>query len=54
MDRVAELHMKVCDPIPISAEAAQFAKADLIKMGIGRRGFDSLLRRHVPDSDVVN
>ena len=54
MERVAELHMKVRDPKPISAEAARFAKADLISMGIGRQGFVSLLRRHIPDPDVVN
>jgi len=54
MERVAELHMKVRDPKPISAEAARFAKADLISMGIGRQGFTSLLRRHIPDPDVVN
>lgn len=54
MERVAELHMKVYEPKPISAEAARFAKADLIRMGIGRQGFSSLLRRHIPDPDVVN
>ena len=54
MERVAELHMKAHDPKPISAEAARFAKADLIRMGIGRQGFLSLLRRHIPDPDVVN
>ena len=54
MERVAELHMKVHEPKPISAEAARFAKADLIGMGIGRQGFSSLLRRHIPDPDVVN
>ena len=54
MERVAELHMKVRDPKPISAEAARFAKADLIGMGIGRQGFSSLVRRHIPDPDVVN
>ena len=54
MERVAELHMKVHDPKPISAEAARFAKTDLIRMVIGRQGFLSLLRRHIPDPDVVN
>ena len=54
MERVAELHMKVYEPKPISAGAARFAKADLIRMGIGRQGFSSLLRRHIPDPDVVN
>ena len=49
-----ELYMKAHDPKPISAEAARFAKADLIRMGIGRQGFLSLLRRHIPDPDVVN
>ena len=54
MERVAELHMKAHDPKPISAEAARFAKADLIRMGIGRQGFVSLVRRHIPDPAVVN
>ena len=51
MERVAELHMKVHEPKP-TAEAARFAKADLIRMGLG--AISSLLRRHIPDPDVVN
>lgn len=53
MERVAELHMKVRDPKPISAESARFAKEDLVKMGIGRQGFASMLQRHIPDPEVV-
>lgn len=54
MERVAELHMKARNPKPISAEAARFAKADLIEMDIGRQGFASMLQRHIPDPDVVD
>ena len=54
MERVAELHMKARNPKPISAEAARFAKADLIEMDIGRQGFASKLQRHIPDRDVVD
>ncbi len=53
MERVAELHMKVRNPKPISAEAARFAKEDLVKMGIGRQGFASMVRRHIPDPEIV-
>ena len=54
MERVAELHMKVKNPQAISAEAARFARDDLVKMGIGRQGFTSMLQRHIPDPDIVN
>jgi len=54
MERVAEVHMKVRNPKPISADAARFAKADLIKGGAGRSAFESLLERHIPEPDVVN
>ena len=54
MERVAELHMKVSNPKPISAEAARFAKEDLIKIKIGRAAFASLLTRHIPDPEMVN
>ena len=54
MERVAEVHMKVRNPKPISADMARFAKADLIAGGAGRAAFASLLSRHVPDPDIVN
>jgi ribulose-5-phosphate 4-epimerase/fuculose-1-phosphate aldolase len=52
-ERVAESHMKVRDAKPISAEAARFSKADLIKYGAGRVGFRSLVARHIGDPSVV-
>jgi len=54
MERVAEVHMKARNPKPISAEAARFAKEDLIKFGVGRSAFTSMLTRHIPDPEIVN
>ncbi len=54
LERVCEAHMKVRDPKPISAEAARFAKQDLIKYGPGRSTFYSLVKRHIPDKTVVD
>jgi len=54
MERVAESHMKVRNPQPISAEAARFARDDLVKLSIGRGAFASLTRRHIGDPDVVS
>ncbi len=53
LERVAESHMKARDAKPISAEAARFAKADLIKYGAGRLAFRSLVARHIGDPSVV-
>lgn len=53
MERVAEAHMKARDARPISAEAARYAKADLLKYGPGRVAFANLVARHIPDADVV-
>ncbi len=53
MERVAEAHMKVQNPKPISAAAARFAQADLVRYGAGRVGFWSLVARHVADPAVV-
>lgn len=54
MERVAEAHMKAREAKPISAEAARFAKADLIKYGAGMIGFWSLVARHIGDPSVVD
>lgn len=54
MERVAEVHMKAKNPKPISAEAARFAKKDLVSFGVGRVAFASMLKRHLPDPEVVN
>lgn len=54
MERVAESHMKVRNPKPISPEAARYAKADLTQYGYGRNGFSWLLKRHIGDPEIVN
>jgi ribulose-5-phosphate 4-epimerase/fuculose-1-phosphate aldolase len=54
MERVAEVHMKSRNPKAISAEAARFAKEDLIKFRVGRSAFASMLRRHIPNPEIVN
>jgi ribulose-5-phosphate 4-epimerase/fuculose-1-phosphate aldolase len=53
MERVAEVHMKARDAVPISPEAARFAKADLVRFGAGRVAFASMVARHIGDADVV-
>jgi len=54
MERVAESHMKVRKPKPISADAARFAKQDLTAYGYGRNAFSWLIKRHIGDPEVVN
>ena len=54
MERVAEVHMKARNPKSISAESARFAKEDLIKLGVGRSAFTSMLTRHIPNPEIVN
>ena len=54
MERVAEVHMKARIPKPISAKAARFAKEDLVKFGVGRAAFASMLKRHIPNPEIVN
>ena len=54
MERVAEAHMKARDAVPISAEAARFAKRDLDRIAAGRAGFWSLVARHIGDPSVVD
>lgn len=53
MERVAESHMKVRDAKPISAQAARFAKQDLIKHGAGRHAFYAMVGRHIGDPTIV-
>jgi len=53
MERVAEAHMKARDAKPISAEAARYAKKDLIRFGAGRPGFWSLVSRHIGEPSAV-
>ena len=54
MERVAEAHMKVRNPKPISAEAARFAQKDLTRFGSGRSAFAAMLQRHIGDVEVVS
>jgi ribulose-5-phosphate 4-epimerase/fuculose-1-phosphate aldolase len=54
LERVAESHMKARDAKPISAEAARYAKQDLIKYGAGRFAFAALIERHIEDPSVVD
>ncbi len=53
MERVAEAHLKARDAVPISAEAARFAKADLVRFGAGRVSFAAMVARHIGDPSVV-
>ncbi|HIG01055.1 MAG TPA: ribulose phosphate epimerase [Myxococcales bacterium] len=53
LERVAEVHMKVRNPKPISPEAARYARDDLTSVGIGRVGFWNLVARHVEDPQSV-
>lgn len=53
MERVAEAHMKARHAKPISAAAARYAQADLVRFGPGRVGFWSLVSRHIGDPSVV-
>ena len=54
MERVAEVHMKVRNPKPISAESARFAKEDLTKLSVGRAAYANMLKRHIPNPEIVN
>ena len=53
MERVAEAHMKVINPKPISREAALFAQADLVRFGAGRVAFKAMVNRHIGDPESV-
>ena len=53
MERVAEAHMKVRNPKPISREAALFAREDLVKFGAGRVAFKAMVARHLGNPECV-
>lgn len=53
LERVAEAHMKARQARPISAEAARYAKSDLVRLGAGRSAFRSLVARHIGSPHVV-
>jgi len=52
-ERVAEVHVKAPDAVPISDTAAAVAAATLQPAGVGWRVFQWLQRTHVPDTSVV-
>lgn len=53
MERVAEAHMKARRSVPISPEAARYAKADFARYGAGKVAFGALVARHVGDPSIV-
>jgi ribulose-5-phosphate 4-epimerase/fuculose-1-phosphate aldolase len=53
MERVAEAHVKARNPRPISAEAARFARDDLVSQGAGRAGFKMMVARHIGNPAIV-
>ena len=53
MERVAEAHLKARNAVPISAEAARFAKADLVRYGAGKVAFAAMVARHITDPGAV-
>lgn len=53
MERVAEVHMKVRSPVPISPEAARYARADLRRIRTPVAAFASLVSRHIDDPLAV-
>ncbi len=53
LERVAEAHMKARHAVPISADAARYAKEDLLRFNAGQAGFWSLVKRYIPDPEVV-
>lgn len=53
MERVAEAHLKAPAAQPIGADAARFARTDLVRDGLLGEVFDFLIARHVGDIDVV-
>jgi len=53
MERVAEVHMKSRNAVPISPAAARYAQSDLARFGAGRLAFNSLIARHIGDPSVV-
>jgi ribulose-5-phosphate 4-epimerase/fuculose-1-phosphate aldolase len=53
MERVAEAHMKARQAVPISPEAARFARDDLVNNGVGRVAFWTLVARHIGNPSVA-
>ncbi len=53
LERVVESQMKVRDAKPISAEAARYAKANMLRHGAGSIPFRSLVARHIEDVSGV-
>ena len=53
MERVAEAHLKAPGAVPISADAARYAREDLTRDGASYVAWRFLVARHVPDPTVV-
>ncbi|MEM7281056.1 MAG: class II aldolase/adducin family protein [Pseudomonadota bacterium] len=53
LERVAEAHMKTTQAKAISRDGALYAKTDLIRIGSGAGVFESLIQRHVEDTNTV-
>src|SRR5262249_13607851 len=53
MERVAEVHMKSPDAVPIGHEAASTAAASLGQEAMGWHGFQYLVRTYIDDPTVV-
>lgn len=53
LERVCEAHMKAREAVPLSAEGARFAKADLERLNAHRGAFFSMVDRHVGDRTAV-
>ena len=53
LERVTEAHMKAPDARPISDEAAQIARDDLLGSSAQELSFEFLVQRHVGDPSVV-
>ena len=53
LERVAEAHLKTRNPKPISAEAARYAKQDLMRIGGGSVSFHSMVQRYIHNPGIV-
>ncbi len=53
LERVVETQMKVRNAKPLSAEAARYARDDLVRYGAGSIPFRALVARHIGDVSLV-
>ena len=54
LERVAEAHLKARDAQPISADAARYARDDLVKDGAGTYSFRSMVKRHLGNPSIIS